>query len=81
MIAGPQHEGHGHPEERPRLCAKEEVPPRDEGHRPRTELDPALPGEEGVQAAEDRGQVGGAPEEAQPGPREQDHQPTAETHR
>ena len=46
-----------------------------------SESDPAVPGQEGVQAAEDRGQVGGAPEEAQHGPREQDHQPPAETHR
>ena len=36
MITGPQHEGHGHPEERPRIRTKEEVPPRDEGGRPRT---------------------------------------------
>ena len=78
---GAQHEGRRDPAERERFRAAAQVPPGDEGDRPGAEPDPAPPGEEGVQAAEDRGQVGGAPEEAQHGAREQDHQPPAETHR
>ena len=36
VIAGPQHEGHGHPEERPRIRTEEEVQTRDEGRRAST---------------------------------------------
>lgn len=72
--------GYCHTEERANVAGRLPLQNGHTRHHHPAGIGPMLPGQETAEEAEDRSQVGGAPEEAQQRSRKQDHLSAAEAH-